>query len=128
MPEPQPFEYRARVERWVDGDTVDLAIDLGFRTYMRDRFRLYGVNTNELRPRKDDFATEELRQAHIAKAKLAVDMVNELAPVGTHVLIKTHMEQGKYGRWLAEMYIEEKEEWIKEILIEGDLGVPYMES
>ncbi len=43
------FEYRAIVENVVDGDTVDLTVDLGFRIQIRDRFRLSGINTPEVR-------------------------------------------------------------------------------
>ena len=43
------FEYTAIVVRIVDGDTVDLDVDLGFKTRRKDRFRLEGIDTPEVR-------------------------------------------------------------------------------
>ncbi len=42
------FEYRARLVRVVDGDTLDLTLDLGFGIIRTDRFRLFGLNAPEL--------------------------------------------------------------------------------
>lgn len=79
------YEYRATVVRWIDGDTVDLNVDLGFHLTMAGRFRLDGIDT-----------PERGRQGHLeAKAR-----AEALAPVGSDVLVIT--EKGdKYGRWLA---------------------------
>ena len=43
------YEYKARVHRIIDGDTVDVVIDLGFEMTTRQRIRLYGINTPETR-------------------------------------------------------------------------------
>ena len=46
------YEYRCRIDRVVDGDTVDVDIDLGFGVWMKkQRIRLYGVDTPESRTR-----------------------------------------------------------------------------
>jgi len=46
------FEYRVKVKRVVDGDTVDVDIDLGFGVWLRgERVRLYGIDTPESRTR-----------------------------------------------------------------------------
>jgi len=57
-------EYSAKVERWVDGDTVDLDIDLGFDIRYNQRVRLYGINTPETRTRN----LEEKKKGLEAKA------------------------------------------------------------
>jgi micrococcal nuclease len=107
------YTYKAEVKRWVDGDTVDLAVDLGFGVWKHDRFRLLDVNTPE-RGRTD--------------FDRSVKMVNDLAPVGSQVYIWSH-KQGKFGRWLLVLYNEEeakKQEQgksINQILIEE--GWPY---
>ena len=48
------YTYAARLVRVVDGDTVDLDIDLGFHITVRERFRLAGIDTPELRDRNTE--------------------------------------------------------------------------
>ena len=91
-----PFEalehvyfYYAEVVRWVDGDTVDLKVELGFHLTTESRFRLYGIDT-----------PERGRPGY----KEAIEFVNTLAPVGTLVLIESHPPQDKYGRYLTRVY------------------------
>ena len=93
------YEYPARVERWVDGDTVDLRIDLGFDIHLASRVRLYGINTPETRTRD----LEEKKRGLAAKAR-----VNALCPVDSGVVLKTTKDgSGKYGRILGTiMHIE----------------------
>lgn len=89
--------YEATIRRWVDGDTVDVDIDLGFGIiYANQRLRLYGIDAYESRTR--DLVEKE-------KGLMAKDYVNEMAPVGTCVKIVTYKE-GKYGRILAEIFID----------------------
>ena len=46
------YEYRAKLLRVIDGDTVDVDIDLGFGVWMhKERIRLYGIDTPESRTR-----------------------------------------------------------------------------
>ena len=45
------YEYKARLLRVVDGDTIDAMVDLGFYVWVKQRIRLYGVDTWECRPR-----------------------------------------------------------------------------
>ena len=98
------FTYSAKILKWIDGDTVDLEVDLGFKIAVKDRFRLYGIDTPELRPKKADFATEEDRREEIRKADAALAFCEDKAPVGSKVLVRTHKdEKGKYGRWLADI-------------------------
>lgn len=73
----------------VDGDTVDLNADLGFRVWRKDRFRLYGIDT----PERGQVGWAE------ATANLRL-----LLPLGDLVTINTYMDKtDKYGRWLAEV-------------------------
>ena len=112
------YEYRATVLRWVDGDTVDVDIDLGFGVWMRrQRVRLYGVNTPESRTRD----LEEKERGLAAK-----DFVKSLAPVGSSIIIKTQKdkETGKYGRILG-IIITEDETNINEILVINGHAVEY---
>jgi len=89
------YEYSARVVNVVDGDTLDLDVDVGFRHRMIDRFRLYGINAYEVR------GAAERRKGRAAKAAL-IDLIG-----GSAVLLRTHEDsRGKYGRWLADIYLE----------------------
>ncbi len=45
------YEYKAKVTRVVDGDTVDALIDCGFSVFRKERIRLYGINAPESRTR-----------------------------------------------------------------------------
>lgn len=92
------YKYQATIKRWVDGDTVDVDIDLGFGLiYNNQRLRLYGIDAWESRTR--DLDEKE-------KGLAATAFVNEMAPVGTQVTIITYKE-GKYGRILAEVFLDE---------------------
>lgn len=102
------YEYKAAVERWVDGDTVELTVDLGFHMTMRDHFRLLGIDTPE---RGRPGAAE-------AKARS-----NELAPVDTLVTIVT-TKADKYGRWLADV-INGAGENVSGVLLAEKLAKPY---
>ena len=81
----------------VDGDSVWLWVDVGFRMSYQYNFRLSRIDSPELR----DSNPEIKEAAYAAKARLA-----ELIPVGTEVIIQTE-KSGKYGRWLAEIFTKD---------------------
>ncbi len=85
--------YNATVERWVDADTVDLIVDLGFRMSVRDRFRLYGIDAWEVRGAEREKGAE----GWVAAV--------QMAPVGSAVIVETYPEErGKFGRWLCSIW------------------------
>lgn len=88
----RPYTYGAKIVRWVDGDTVWLDVDLGFRM------------TGELDMRLLDVNTPERGQAGYSEAK---QFVNELAPEGTEVVIATFKNPDKYGRWLVQVFTKD---------------------
>jgi micrococcal nuclease len=79
------YEYRGTVVRWIDGDTVELTLDLGFHIKFTDHFRLFGIDTPE--------------RGRVG-ATAAKDRANELAPAGSRILARTS-KGDKYGRWLT---------------------------
>ena len=87
------YEYRAKIRRVVDGDTVDVDIDLGFGVWLKkQRVRLYGIDTPESRTRDLD----EKKFGLMAKAYL-IDQLKDGA------ILKTRLDgKGKYGRILGE--------------------------
>ena len=88
------YIYKASLVRVVDGDTVELIIDLGFDTSRKERFRLYGIDAPELRTA----AGKE------AKAWL----IGVLGPYGAiyvqTIQLSTKAKRDKYGRFLAVLY------------------------
>ena len=93
------YEYNCEVKRVVDGDTVDVVIDLGFDIHYASRVRLYGIDTPESRTRNKD----EKARGLMSKQYL----IDELAK--GQVVIKTRKDKkGKFGRVLGEMYVGDK--------------------
>ena len=80
------YSYQAKVVRWVDGDTVWLDVDLGFRLHSTTDFRLYGINT-----------PERGAPGYVE----ATARCNALAPTGSQVIIHVFKDPDKYGRWLV---------------------------
>ena len=94
-------EYNAIVRRVIDGDTMDVTLDLGFDILYNNRIRFFGINTPESR-------TKDLVEKK--KGLAAKERVRELCPVGSSVIIKTTKdERGKYGRILGEIFVKEVE-------------------
>lgn len=99
----EPWEYRAAVERVVDGDTLDLRIDLGFGVILTGdeaRVRLRDIDTAEIfgaSKGSDEYAAGK-RHKQFVKA-----WVTEAGDEEWPLLIETTKddERGKYGRWLA---------------------------
>ena len=83
------YEYRAIVDRVVDGDTVDFIIDLGFHIKIKIRGRLEGVDTPERGHADWAVATA------ICDQLLAAQTVND-----EYITIHTK-KTGKYGRWIV---------------------------
>ena len=81
----------------VDGDTVDLGIDLGFDLTVKIRVRMSGINAWESRTRN----LEEKKKGLAAKVRLT-EMCEESLEKGTLKIITN--EKGKYGRYLGVLY------------------------
>ena len=92
------YEYNCEVKRVVDGDTVDVIIDLGFDIHYSSRVRLYGIDTPESRTRNKD---EKVRG--IMSKEYLIDALSK-----GQVVIKTYRDKkGKFGRVLGEMYVDD---------------------
>jgi|TARA_R110002110_G_scaffold347575_1_gene557686 micrococcal nuclease len=91
------YQYRAKLIRVVDGDTVDAMIDCGFNTYKKERIRLYGIDAPESRTRDK----EEKKRGLAAKARLK-EMIKEGK---NEFIVETSIDKkGKYGRLLGTLY------------------------
>ena len=109
------YEYNCTIVRVVDGDTVDVDIDLGFDTWRRgERIRLYGVDCPECRSR----SAIEKKAGLLAKGFV----IRSLHEGGIYKL--TTKEKGKFGRYLGTIKID-GELTINAALISEHLAVPY---
>ena len=91
--------YLAKVVRVVDGDTVDLDIDLGFGIVLKkQRARLLGINTPESRTRDK----EEKIRGLAAKTRLI-----EILLANDNEVFFVSAKKGKYGRYLSILYVKE---------------------
>ena len=95
------YEYRCKIARVVDGDTVDVDIDLGFGVWMyKQRIRLHGIDTPESRTRD----LEEKKYGLIAK-----EQIKSFMPVGSmQTLVTVKDKVGKFGRILGKFLIYDK--------------------
>jgi len=118
------YEYRAYVNRVVDGDTVDVDIDLGFGVMLKDeRVRIMGIDTPESR------TSDKVEKIFGLASK---ERLKEL--LGKETILKTQINKdgedmkGKFGRILGDFIVEEWEgqpRLVTEILIEEGHCVPY---
>lgn len=94
------FQYQAEIVKVVDGDTYEIDIDLGLSVWVRgERVRLFGVNTPEVYGVRRD--SDEYRAG-----KAASDFVKSLLKKGDSAIVETLKDKkGKYGRYLAVLYI-----------------------
>ena len=90
------YIYRAEVVKVIDGDTLDVRIDVGFDTHIYKRLRLLGVDTWELR---GDEREKGLEAKYFVESRLKVSR--------NMIWVQTVMDgQGKYGRLLAWVWTE----------------------
>lgn len=92
--------YKAEIDRWIDGDTVDMHVDLGFRIHHHCRFRVVRIDAPEIRRRKG------VTDAEVKRGKALTEFLQSQWPAGTHCIIAARKATDRYGRWLAEIYLE----------------------
>ena len=90
------YEYRCKLKRVIDGDSLVLHIDLGMNVQVTEKIRLLGVNTPEMRSRSEDE-----RKA----AVLATEYVKAWFASHHDLVIRTKFDKtGKFGRLLGDVY------------------------
>ena len=110
------YEYGCTVTRVVDGDTIDVVLDLGFSILHKCRVRLYGIDTPESRTRNKD---EKIR------GKLASKFLQDAIDNGKKVVLRSKLKdsKGKYGRVLGEIIVDSIN--INQSMIINHLAVAY---
>ena len=110
----EKYIYKAKLDRVVDGDTVDALIDVGFDIWFKKRIRFKGVDTWESRTRN----LEEKALGLKAKARTK-ELLEKVSSKSGYFRIKSY-GLGKYGRVLGELFVMDKDgkQWnINETLI-----------
>ena len=114
------YEYSCKVDRVVDGDTIDVVLDLGFDILYRSRVRLYGIDTPESRTRNKD---EKVR------GKLAGAFLKNAVKKGKKVIIETKLKdsKGKFGRVLGELFVVkgDRKQSVNKMMLNAGLVVEY---
>ena len=109
-------EYRAKVTKIIDGDTINCDIDLGFSTILSNQtVRLFGIDTPESRTRD----TEEKFYG-----KLATRFLKDQCKKGSCITLRTYLDKkGKYGRILGEIIIDGVN--VNQLMVEEHMAVEY---
>ena len=114
------YNYKAKLLRVVDGDTVDAEIDLGFKIFIKDRIRLMGIDTPESRTRN----LQEKSWGKAASARLS-QLLEEAD--GEFTLVTKKQKKGKFGRILGTLSVSTKDGIVdaNQVLINEQLAIPY---
>ena len=102
------YKYNAKLDRVVDGDTIDALVDLGFDTWKKVRIRMMGMNAPESRTRD----LEEKKLGLAAKARLIEMLGDGVFTLQSHGV-------GKYGRCLGEIFRERDVSINRQLINEG---------
>jgi micrococcal nuclease len=100
--DPTDFSYRVKkVTKVVDGDTIDVTLDMGFDILYQQRVRLFGIDTPESRTR------DKVEKVYGLKSK---KFLQEQIKKAKRVSIKTYKgdETGKFGRILGDVFLDGK--------------------
>ena len=97
----EKYIYRGKLERVVDGDTIDALIDVGFDVWVKKRIRYKGIDTWESRTRN----LEEKAKGLQAKARNK-ELLEIVSDKPGYFLLKSY-GVGKYGRVLGEIFIRD---------------------
>ena len=109
------YTYKVRIVRILDGDTVDVDIDLGFGIWMAgERIRIFGIDTPEVRTRDNI----EKTFGFAAKDRVE-DLLEENA-----ILVSIEYERGKFGRILGDFILEDGRK-LSTVLLEEGHALPY---
>lgn len=123
------YEYYCKIVKVIDGDTVDVDIDLGFGVWLKkERVRVNGIDTPESRTRDK----EEKKFGLISKNR-----VKQLLPVGSTQILKTESDRngedkkGKFGRILGDFVFTKSVDGgrltdrLSDVLIDENMAVRY---
>ena len=110
------------IDRVLDGDTIDVTIDLGFDLYKKERVRVAGVDTPEKRTKDEEEKSLGYDATHWLEERLA-----EVLNGSDDLVIRTELVGGvgKYGRLLGWLYVGDAELSLNEQMIEEGYAWAY---
>ena len=117
------YNFRViKINRVVDGDTIDVTIDLGFDLYKKERVRVAGVDTPEKRTRDKEEKELGIDATNWLKKKLEDALKGE-----DNLVIRTELVGGvgKYGRLLGWLYLGDAESSLNEAMIKEGYAWSY---
>lgn len=117
------YNFRViKINRVVDGDTIDVTIDLGFDLYKKERVRVAGVDTPEKRTKDKEEKELGIDATDWLKKKLEDALKGE-----DNLVIRTELVGGvgKYGRLLGWLYLGDAESSLNEQMIEEGYAWAY---
>jgi micrococcal nuclease len=110
------YEYKIKLERIIDGDTIVAKIDLGFDIFLENQaVRLYGIDTPEVR------TTDLVEKKY---GKYAASFLEDL--ISNKSLTMRSIDYGKYGRIIGEIYADGV--YVNQLMIDAHVAVPYNDS
>ena len=117
------YNFRVtKIDKVLDGDTIDVTIDLGFDLYKKERVRIAGVDTPEKRTRDLEEKALGIDATNWLKEKLTETIKGD-----EELLIRTELKGGvgKYGRLLGWLYIGDATISLNELMIEEGYAWEY---
>lgn len=111
------YTYKAKLVRVINGDTLDIEIDLGFDIIIKQRLKLYGIDTPDSRSTNVD-----IKQKGLDVRQRLMELLT------TEFKVETMLnKRGKYGRILGKIYViaNGNEVCINELLVDEGLAIRY---
>ncbi len=100
------YVRRGIIIRVIDGDTVVVRVDLGYHITIEETFRLKGIDAYEIRRGKwSKGLSKEATDRKLALGHQAKDFLEEITWGKSCVLRSFRDEKGKYGRYIADLYV-----------------------
>ena len=110
------YHYKAKVERIVDGDTIDVVIDLGFKITTFQRVRMAKINTPETFNVKKD--SEEYFKGLTSKQYVE----QRIAANNNEIELETEKVTEKYGRYIGTIWLADSKTSLNDELVEKGLA------
>ena len=110
------YQYKATVERIVDGDTMDVIVDLGFKITTNQRIRLAKINTPETYNVKK--GSEEYIKGMAAKEYV----IQRIQTNNNEIILETDKLVGKYGRYIGTIILTDSDVTLNDELVQKGLA------
>lgn len=121
------YEYAAKVIKIVDGDTLDLQIDLGLETFVVTRVRLYGINAPDF---KEGIDLKSAATHHLASLLSLPEPGGIYQPYYALTIRTIKDKKEKYGRYLAKIWLSHEDPdttpSLNDVMVKDGFAVPYM--